>query len=84
MFDVLTQIRSSQKELREVQQQEEAKRRQIDADLKMSLEEIEAYKQAQLARINAEHDAKMRVIDKIREAIASGDLNLATELAKQL
>ena len=46
MFDVLTQIRSSQKELREVQQQEEAKRRQIDADLKMSLEEIEVYKRA--------------------------------------
>ena len=84
MFDVLTQIRSSQKELREVQQQEEAKRRQIDADLKMSLEEIEAYKQAQLARINAEHDAKMRVIEQIRKATASGDLNLATELAKQL
>ena len=84
MFDVLTQIRSSQKELREVQQQEEAKRRQIDADLKMSLEEIEAYKQAQLARINAEHEAKMGVIEQIREAIASGDLNLATELAKQL
>lgn len=83
MFDVLTQIRSSQKELREVQQQEEAKRRQIDADLKMSLEEIEAYKQ-QLARINAEHDAKMRVIEQIRKATASGDLNLATELAKQL
>lgn len=84
MFDVLTQIRSSQKELREVQQQEEAKRRQIDADLKMSLEEIEAYKQAQLVRINAEHDAKMRVIEQIRKATASGDLNLATELAKQL
>lgn len=84
MFDVLTQIRSSQKELREVQQQEEAKRRQIDADLKMSLEEIEVYKRAQLARINAEHEAKMEVIEKIREAIASGDLNLATELAKQL
>lgn len=84
MFDVLTQIRSSQKELREVQQQEEAKRRQIDADLKMSLEEIEAYKQAQLARINAEHDAKMRVIEQIRKATASGDLSLATELAKQL
>lgn len=84
MFDVLTQIRSSQKELREVQQQEEAKRRQIDADLKMSLEEIEAYKQAQLARINAEHEAKMRVMDEIRKATASGDLNLATELAKQL
>ena len=83
MFDVLTQIRSSQKELREVQQ-EEAKRRQIDADLKMSLEEIEAYKQAQLARINAEHDAKMRVIEQIRKATASGDLSLATELAKQL
>lgn len=84
MFDVLTQIRSSQKELREVQQQEEAKRRQIDADLKMSLEEIEVYKRAQLARINAEHEAKMEVIEKIREATASGDLNLATELAKQL
>ena len=84
MFDVLTQIRSSQKELREVQQNEEAKRRQIDADLKMSLEEIEAYKQQQLARINAEHEAKMEVIEKIREATASGDLNLATELAKQL
>ena len=84
MFDVLTQIRSSQKELREVQQQEEAKRRQIDADLKMSLEEIEAYKQAQLARINAEHEAKMEVISKIREAIAAEDFNLATELAKQL
>lgn len=84
MFDVLTQIRSSQKELREVQQQEEAKRRQIDADLKMSLEEIEVYKRAQLARINAEHDAKMRVIEQIRKATASGDLNLATELAKQL
>ena len=84
MFDVLTQIRSSQKELREVQQQEEAKRRQIDADLKMSLEEIEAYKQAQLARINADHEAKMGVIEQIRKATASGDLNLATELAKQL
>ena len=84
MFDVLTQIRSSQKELREVQQQEEAKRRQIDADLKMSLEELEAYKQAHLARINAEHEAKMRVIEQIRKATASGDLNLATELAKQL
>ena len=84
MFDVLTQIRSSQKELREVQQQEEAKRRQIDADLKMSLEEIEVYKRAQLARINAEHEAKMGVIEQIRKATASGDLNLATELAKQL
>lgn len=84
MFDVLTQIRSSQKELREVQQQEEAKRRQIDADLKMSLEEIEAYKQAQLARINADHEAKKVIMDEIRAAIASGNLNLATELAKQL
>ena len=84
MFDVLTQIRSSQKELREVQQNEEAKRRQIDADLKMSLEEIEAYKQAQLARINAEHEAKMVIMDEIRAAIASGNLSLATELAKQL
>ena len=84
MFDVLTQIRSSQKELREVRQQEEAKRRQIDADLKMSLEEIEVYKRAQLARINAEHEAKMGVIEQIRKATASGDLNLATELAKQL
>ena len=84
MFDVLTQIRSSQKELREVQQQEEAKRRQIDADLKMSLEEIEIYKRAQLARINADHEAKKVIMDEIRAAIASGDLNLATELAKQL
>lgn len=84
MFDVLTQIRSSQKELREVQQQEEAKRRQIDADLKMSLEEIEAHKQAQLARINADHEAKKVIMDEIRAAIASGNLSLATELAKQL
>lgn len=84
MFDVLTQIRSSQKELREVQQNEEAKRRQIDADLKMSLEEIEAHKQAQLARINADHEAKKVIMDEIRAAIASGNLSLATELAKQL